>query len=72
MNKHVFQTYSDTEDRKQWTNSLEAIDRYINLNMKNSSDLAPVHRDLKKPVLSEPKAPDPSLKLDEKHPEMYK
>ena len=40
--------------------------------MTNSADLAPVHRDLKLPVIPEPIAPDAKLNLDKDHPEMYK
>ena len=72
MNGHVFQTFSETDDRKQWTKTLEAIGRYINLKMDNSADLAPVHRDLKLPVIEEPPAPDEKKNLDKDHPEMYK
>ncbi len=72
MNGHVFQTFSETDDRKQWTKTLEAIGRYINLKMDNSADLAPVHRDLKLPVIDEPPAPDESRNLDKDHPDMYK
>ena len=72
MNGHVFQTFAETDDRKQWTKTLEAIGRYINLKMTNSSDLAPVHRELKLPIIPEPEAPDAKLNLDKDHPEMYK
>ena len=70
MNGHVFQTFSETEDKKQWTRTLEALGRYINLKMDKSGDLAPLHRELKRLVLEEPEVPKGNL--DKDHPQMYK
>ena len=51
MNGHVYQTYKESEDKRQFTKTTEALARYINKNTKYLGDLECIYNDFKMPEL---------------------
>ena len=54
MNENVFQTLTESGDRRQFTKTLEALERYINKKLRYPGDLKSLYQDLSKPVLVDP------------------
>ena len=54
MNKHVFQTFVESNDQKQFTKTVEALGRWASVTLKQSGDLLPIYRELKNPNIEEP------------------
>ncbi len=54
MNGHVYQTFNENEDKRQFGKTTEALGRWINMHTKNSGDLMVLHTDLEEPVIERP------------------
>ena len=50
MNGHVYQTFNESDDKRQFGKTTEALGLWINMNTKNSGDLMTLHADLKDPT----------------------
>jgi hypothetical protein len=55
MNGHVYQTFNESDDKRQFRKTTEALGRWINLHTKNSGDLMVLYTDLQEPVIEKPK-----------------
>jgi hypothetical protein len=53
MNGHVFQTFNESQDKRQYTKTLEALQRYVNKNCKYASDLDELFK-LEEPTITRP------------------
>ena len=53
MNGHVYQTYSESQDKRQFTESMEALQRYSNKHCKYAGDIDDLYI-LKTPTVAEP------------------
>ena len=53
MNGHVFQTFGESQDKRQFTKTMEALRRYVNKYCKHAGDMNPIF-ELKDPVLVPP------------------
>ena len=53
MNGHVFQTYSESQDKRQFTKTMEALQHYVNKHCKFPRDMADLFQ-LKTPTVTEP------------------
>ena len=56
MNGHVFQTFQESRDRRQFLKTMEALGHYINKNMKFGSDLTVLYKHLRLPTIAKPSA----------------
>jgi hypothetical protein len=54
MNGHVYQTFNENDDKRQFGKTTEALGRWINMHTKNSGDLVVLHTDLQDPVIEKP------------------
>ena len=54
MNKNVFQALTESNDRRQFTRTMEALERYINKKLKYPGDLRSLYQSLELPVLVDP------------------
>jgi hypothetical protein len=50
MNGHVYQTFNESDDKRQFGKTTEALGRWINMNTKNSGDLMALYTDLRDPT----------------------
>lgn len=55
MNGHVFQTYSEAENKNQFKNTCEALSRYVSKKLKYPGDMSMLFTSLKEPAIEEPK-----------------
>lgn len=53
MNGHVFQTFGESMDKRQFTKTMEALKRYINKQCKHAGDMSELF-DFKNPTVTEP------------------
>ncbi len=53
---HVFQVFHESNNRNQFTRTIEALGKYFTKNMKYAGDIMPLARDLKTPEVVEPSA----------------
>jgi hypothetical protein len=51
MNNHVYQTFNESDDKRQFGKTTEALGRWINM---NSGDLMVLHTNLMDPVIEKP------------------
>jgi hypothetical protein len=51
MNGHVYQTFNENDDKRQFGKTTEALGRWINMHTKNSGDLMVLYTDLEDPVV---------------------
>ena len=54
MNGHVYQTFNENDDKRQFGKTNEALGRWINMHTKNSGDLLVLYTDLADPVIEKP------------------
>ena len=64
MNGHVFQTFQESRDRRQFVKTLDALGQYINKNMKYGSDLTILYKSLGQPQIAKPSAAGLDLEND--------
>jgi hypothetical protein len=64
MNDHVYQTFNESDNKRQFGKTTEALRRWINMHTKNSGDLMVLHTDLMDPVIEKPEPLDPALAAD--------
>ena len=50
MNGHVYQTFNENDDKRQFGKTTEALGRWINMNTKNLGDLMTLYTDLSDPT----------------------
>jgi hypothetical protein len=50
MNGHVYQTFNESDNKRQFGQTTEALGRWINMHTKNSGDLMVLHTNLKEPT----------------------
>jgi hypothetical protein len=43
MNGHVYQTFNESDDKRQFGKTTKALGRWINMHTKNSGDLMVLH-----------------------------
>jgi len=53
MNGHVFQTFKESQDKRQYTKTMEALQRYVNKNCKYAGDLDSLFKP-EKPTITPP------------------
>ncbi len=46
MNGHVYQTFNENDDKRQFGTTTEALGRWINMHTKNSGDLMVLYTDV--------------------------
>ena len=51
MDGHVFQTYTETDKRVQFTKTVEMLGLYINNQLTSAEDMAPLYKELKAPEI---------------------
>jgi hypothetical protein len=51
MNCHVYQTFNENDDKRQFGKTTEALGRLINMHTRNSGDLMVLHTDLEDPAI---------------------
>ena len=56
MHGHVFQTFAESGNRRQFTKTVEALERYINKKLKFPKDMKSLTNKLKQPIVTEPAA----------------
>ncbi len=54
MNGHIYQTFNENDDKRQFGKTTEALGRWINMNTENSGDLLVLHTDLEHPPIEKP------------------
>ena len=54
MNRNVFQTLTESNDRRQFTKTVEALERYINKKLRYPGDLKSLYQKLEMPTLVDP------------------
>ena len=57
MNGHVYQLPKESENKKQFTETTEVLERYVSKKMKHSSDLKDLFKKLTNPTIEEPEEP---------------
>jgi len=53
MNSHVFQTFNESQNKRQYTKTMESLQRYVNKNCKHAGDLDSLFK-LEKPTITPP------------------
>jgi hypothetical protein len=64
MNDHVYQTFNESDDKRQFGTTTEALGRWISMHTKNSGGLMVLHTDLMDLVIEKPEPTDPALASD--------
>jgi len=54
MNGHVFQCFNECEDKKQFSNTVEALGEYIAKKLKYPGDMASLTKDFVRPKIPKP------------------
>ena len=56
MQEHVFETFEESNDRAQFTKTMERLQEFANLKLKYPKDFSRLFVELKNPTVSKPRA----------------